>query len=101
MIPHLLSLVLFLPAAGMLVLLGIPEDRPKTQRVWANLVGFLTFVASLLLLPGYSLNVNGFQFVERAQWIPSIGAQYLIGIDGISLLMILLTTFISFIAMLC
>ena len=44
--------------------------------------------------------VSGFQFVERADWIPSLGAQYLIGIDGISLLLVMLTTLMGFIAIL-
>ena len=101
MIPHLLSLILFLPVCGMLVLLAIPNERPKVQRAWANLVALATFGVSLLLFPAYNLNASGFQFVERAQWIPSIGAQYLVGLDGISLLMVILTTLISFIATLC
>ena len=101
MIPHLLSLILFLPALGMIVLLLLPASSRKLDRAWANIISLVTLGVSLLLIPAYNLNAAGYQFVERAQWIPSIGAQYLIGIDGISLLMVLLTTLISFIAALC
>lgn len=101
MTSHLLSLVLFLPLAGMLVLLAIPASNRNLLRGWANLITLITFGASLLLIPNFDSTATSFQFVERAQWIPSLGAQYLLGLDGISLLMVLLTTLISLIAMLC
>jgi len=99
MTAHLLSLVLFLPLAGALLLLLLPE-RVNVLRGVATATSALTFVASLCLLPAFR-NAAGFQFVERASWIPAIGAQYLIGIDGISLLLVLLTTFISLVAIVC
>src|SRR5689334_19105958 len=98
---HLLSIVLFVPLAGMLVLLGMPAASAKSHRLWANIVCAATFLLSLLLIPGFNADAAGYQFVERAAWIPSIGAQYLLGLDGISLLMVLLTTLISLVATLC
>lgn len=98
---HLLSLVLFLPIIGMLLLFLIPDSNARLIRLSANIASAVTLVVSLFLIPGFHLNASGFQFVERASWIPSIGAQYLIGIDGISLALILLSTFMSFLAVLC
>ncbi|MGA2589162.1 MAG: NADH-quinone oxidoreductase subunit M [Bryobacteraceae bacterium] len=97
---HLLSLVLFTPLAGLVVLLFIPSSQKSAIKVWANLVAFAGFLISLPLVSRFDKGVSGFQFVERANWVPSLGAQYLIGIDGISLLLIMLTTVIGFIAIL-
>ena len=101
MIPHLLSVVLFLPLAGLFVLLAIPAQRTVWLKVAANITAAATLVLSLFLIPIFRLDSGGFQLEERASWIPSIGAQYLVGIDGISLLMVLLTTLISFVALAC
>jgi NADH-quinone oxidoreductase subunit M len=101
MTDHLLTLILFLPLAGMLALFLIPEGNPRFVRLSANVASAVVFAVSLCLIPGFQLSAPGFQFVERATWIPSIGAQYLIGIDGISLALILLSTLISFLAVLC
>jgi NADH-quinone oxidoreductase subunit M len=101
MIDHLLSLVLLTPLAGMLVLLLIPGSRKNTIRVCANAAGLAGFLVSLLLLTRFDKNASGFQLVERADWIPSLGVQYLLGIDGISLLLVMLTTLLGFLAILC
>jgi len=98
MMEHLLSLIVFWPLAGMLVLLLIPSERKALMRLWANGVLLAGFLISLLLVTNYDRGAAGYQFVERAAWIPTIGASYLIGIDGISLLMVLLTTLIGFLA---
>lgn len=98
MTDHLLSLVLFLPLAGMLLVLCLPPRR-EAIRIAALVTGGLTLLASVGVAAAFNTGVSGFQFMERAQWIPSIGAQYLLGIDGISLLLVLLTTLITFIAL--
>ena len=101
MTAHLLSLILFLPLAGMLLILLLP-DSVRVVRSVAITTAALTFVLSLFLLPRFETGEPaGFQFVDRASWIPAIGAQYLIGIDGISLLLLLLTTLISLLAIVC
>ena len=100
MTDHLLSIVLLTPLAGMLVLLLIPPAQTKAIRLWANLSGLAGFLVSLLLLTRFDRNASGFQLVERADWIPSLGVQYLLGIDGISLLLVLLTALIGFLAIL-
>ena len=97
---HLLSIVLFTPLAGMLVLLLLPSARKNLIRVWANIAAFAGFAFSLLLLARFDKNAAGFQFVERADWIPSLGVKYNLGIDGISLLLVMLTTLMGFLAIL-
>src|SRR6266403_1235721 len=97
---HLLSIVLFAPLAGFAILLLIPGSQKNLIKVWANLVGFVSFLISLPLVSRFDKTVGSFQMVERADWIPSIGAKYLIGIDGISLLLVMLTTLVGFLAIL-
>src|SRR3981081_2095207 len=97
---HLLSIVLFAPLAGMLVLLFIPSSAKTVIKLWANLVGFACFLISLPLVTRFDKSALGYQMVERADWIPSLGAKYLVGVDGISLLLVMLTTVISFLAFL-
>ncbi len=97
---HLLSIVLLTPLAGMLILFFIPGRNKELIRVWANAVAFVGFLVSIPLVFRFEAGAPGFQFVERADWIPSLGARYLIGIDGISLLLLMLTTLIGFLAIL-
>ena len=96
---HLLSIVLFTPLAGMLVLLLLPSSNPRAIKLWANGVALAGLLVSLPLVylfdPG-----KDFQFVEKAAWIPSVGASYHIGIDGFGLLLVMLTTIVGFLAIL-
>ena len=96
---HILSIVLFTPLVGLLVLLLIPSSKPKAVKLWANIVSFAGFLVCLPLVFLFDRGKD-FQFVERASWIPSIGASYYIGIDGYSLLLIELTGLLGFIAIL-
>ncbi len=97
---HILSIVLFIPVVGTLALLFLPKENKTLIKVWANLVMFIGLVASIPLWWMYDRGNADFQLVERYDWIPSIGARYIIGIDGISLLLILLTTVIGFLSVL-
>ena len=96
---HILSIVLFTPLAGLLVLLAIPSSNPRAIKLWANIAAFLGFLVSLPLVFQFD-RTKDFQFVEQAPWIPSIGATYHIGIDGLGLLLVMLTTLVGFIAIL-
>ena len=98
---HLLSWVLFTPLLGMLLLLFIPGRNKQMIKIWANVVALVGFLISIPLLTGWNNNEAGMQFVERADWIPTIGATYSIGVDGISMLLVLLTTFMGLISILC
>jgi NADH-quinone oxidoreductase subunit M len=97
---HLLSIVLLTPLAGLAVLLLLPSGNRTLIKVWANLAAFAGFLVSLPLVANFHPESAGYQFVERADWIPTLGVKYLIGIDGISLLLVMLTTVMGVIAML-
>src|ERR671939_1144267 len=97
---HLLSIILFLPLAGALLLLLVPKQNENAIRWIANVVALLGFVVSIPLWFWYNPQQPDFQLVERAPWIPSIGAEYFLGVDGLSTLLILLTTLMGFIAVL-
>ena len=91
---RLLTIVTFLPlATGLLLVLlrGMPE---RLLKVVALASPPLTFLLSLRLWFGFDPTRPGYQFVEYAPWLPSWGVHYFVGIDGISLLLVVLTTFL-------
>lgn len=95
---HLLSVILFTPTLGALLLLFVPRESPTLHRVIGNFFGVLGFVVSLPLIWRFSVGEAGYQFKESANWIPSIGARYTLGVDGISFLLVMLTTFLGMLA---
>src|SRR6266853_443244 len=97
---HILSVVLFTPLLGALVLLFIPREMENAHKIAGNVFGALGFLVSLPLLRWWNPGEKPFSFEESAEWIPSIGAKYHLGIDGISLLLVLLTTLLGMIAIL-
>ena len=96
----LLTLITFLPAAGAAAVVCLPRGRGSLIRWLAFLVTAATFLLSLSLYAGFNAAEPGFQFVERRAWMPTFGISYHLGIDGISLLLVLLTTFLSPLALL-
>ncbi len=97
---HYLSLILFTPLAGALVLLFVPKQNEDAIRWIANIVAFAGFAVSIPLWFWYNPQNADFQFVERLPWIPSVGAEYFLGIDGFSMLLILLATMMGSIGVL-
>ena len=97
---HLLSLILFTPLAGALVLLFVSGRQVNAIRWVANIFAVLGFLVSVPLWFRYDPAGSTWQFVERAEWIASIGASYYLGVDGFSVLLILLTTLMGAIAVL-
>jgi NADH-quinone oxidoreductase subunit M len=98
---NILSVVLFLPAAGALLMMFIPREAKSVHRVLGNVFGFAGFFISLPLVWWFNPDLPGFQRVEDYAWIPSIGARYTLGIDGISFLLVMLTTLLGAIGILC
>jgi NADH-quinone oxidoreductase subunit M len=96
---HILSLVLFTPLAGLLVLLAIPSSNARAIKVWANIVALVGFLLSVPLAFRFD-PAKDFQFEEKASWIPTIGASYHVGIDGLGLVLVMLTTVIGVVAIL-
>jgi NADH-quinone oxidoreductase subunit M len=88
-----ITLTLALPIFGALVL-GFVDDEPRTARIVGLVTSVATFLASLLILVEFDVADPGLQLHERAAWIPAIGAEFSLAVDGISLVLILLTTFL-------
>ena len=84
---YYLSLILFTPLAGALLLLLVNKRNENAIRWIANIVAFLGFVISVPLWFWYNAQSGDFQFVERMPWIPSVGAEYFLGVDGLSMLL--------------
>src|SRR5262249_54206635 len=97
---YFLSIILFTPLAGALVLVLISKQNEAAIKWIANVVALAGFVVSVPLWFRFDPGNPDFQFVERVPWIPSIGAEYYLGVDGLSTLLILLTTMMGFIAVL-
>lgn len=88
----LLSFLIFLPLAGALVLLFYHGEA--FARIWTLIITSLTAVFSILLLTGFDAASSKYQFAEAYDWIPRLHINYIVGIDGISILLVILTTFI-------
>ena len=98
---NILSLVVWFPAVGALAILFFLKKNQESQIKWAaNIITFIGFLISLPLWFHFDIGVGApqFQFQERYEWIPSIGVEYYFGLDGISLLLIMMTTLLGFIA---
>jgi NADH-quinone oxidoreductase subunit M len=96
----ILSFVIFFPTAGALALLLIPSARTQAIRVTTLIVTAVTVLASVPLFTAFQAGERGMQFVERAPWVPRLGIQYSLGVDGISVLLIVMTTLLSAVAVL-
>ena len=97
----ILTLLIFIPILGAVILGIIPRQNKQALRWVALGISGINFLISLTLLYGFDSGTHEMQFVENTVWIPGIGVSYLLGIDGLSLLLVLLTTLISVIAILC
>ena len=99
---HILSTILFTPMVGAILMLFIPRERPDLHRWMGNIFGFLGLIVSLPLLWRFNsaMNAPRFQFVTDSLWIRSIGAHFTLGIDGLSFLLVMLTTVLGPIAIL-
>ncbi len=97
----LLSILIWLPVLGGVAVLAVGDagdassSRAGTARLVALASSVLTLVLSVFLYTGFDSTTAAMQFVERVTWIESLGADYYLGVDGISAPLILLTTFIT------
>ncbi|HEY7513366.1 MAG TPA: Fe-S-binding domain-containing protein, partial [Vicinamibacteria bacterium] len=91
---YVLSVLVFLPLAGA-VLVALTRRRSEALQKWMGMaVSTAVFLVSLLLVRDFRL-VPQMQFVEQRPWIPSLGVSYHLGLDGLSLWLVLLTTFLT------
>jgi NADH-quinone oxidoreductase subunit M len=94
----ILSIVTWLPTLGAIIILALfKKDQGDLIKKFTTAWFGLTFIASLLLM-GYNRGLGGMQFLEDYQWIPVIGARYQMGVDGVAVLLIVLTTLLGVIA---
>src|SRR3989441_1840818 len=97
---NILTIVTFMPAAGALLLLFYNREHGRSIRLFALIVTLLTFIFSLHLVAHFDSSNPDFQFGLKIPWMPSLGIDYAMGIDGISIFLILLTTLLSPLAIL-
>src|SRR5436190_10873996 len=97
---HILSFILFEPLLGAALILLISKKNEDAIRWVANLTALVGFAISIPLWFWFDPKGPDFQLIDRATWIPSVGAEYFLGVDGLSTLLILLTTLMGFIAVL-
>ncbi|MGH9881539.1 MAG: proton-conducting transporter membrane subunit, partial [Pyrinomonadaceae bacterium] len=92
---HLLTILILVPVVGALLTVGyslLPSRKESNYKWIALIFTVITFALSLLLIGGVGVGTSDFLFVEDRLWIGSIGARYHLGVDGISLWLVLLTT---------
>ncbi|GAB4451592.1 MAG: NADH-quinone oxidoreductase subunit M [Anaerolineales bacterium] len=97
---HLLSTILFFPAIAALVMLFLPKEETKLHKWYALTASLVPFVLSLVVWFNFDPSKPGYQFEEMYTWYAAIGSSLHLGVDGLSLSMVLLTTLLTPIAIL-
>ncbi len=98
--PGLLTGLIFIPLVGGVLVLVLGRGRDGLSRGFALAVALVNLLLSVLLYVNFRAGAPGMQFVERMEWVGSFGISYFVGIDGISLLLVLVTTLLTFLAIL-
>ena len=91
----ILSILIFLPIVGIGILLILDRKRHKGLKIATLAISVVEFLVSLPLWFDFNSQTAAMQFVERREWLPTYGISYYVGIDGFSLLLIMLTTFLT------
>ncbi len=92
----ILSLTLFLPIIAAIIIMLIPREQVKLIKIMAAITTFISLALSIIVFVSYDQTIGGLQFVERIPWTADLGVTYALGVDGISIPMLLLTTLIGF-----
>ena len=92
---HLITYLLFIPLLGGVLLLFIGNKKENLIRYFGLAVSIITFLISLVIYFNFDLNNPSFQFVHKFDWIQNLHISYIVGVDGLSLLLVLLTTFLT------
>jgi NADH-quinone oxidoreductase subunit M len=95
-----LTVTTFLPLAGVVALLAVPRLADGVARTIGLTTSLATFIVSLGILGAFDTGSPGFQLVEEAVWVESLNFRYVLGVDGVNLFMVLLTTFLMPLAIL-
>lgn len=94
----ILSLMTFMPFLGMILILLLRKEQENLARGLAAIFSFIPLVLSFILLSRYDGSTSQMQFVEKFDWIPSLGVTYYMGADGLSVPILFLTALLSFVA---
>ena len=92
---HLITYLLFVPLLGGILLLFIGNKKENLIRYFGLGVSIITFLISLVIYFNFDLNNPSFQFIHKFDWIQNLHISYVVGVDGLSLLLVLLTTFLT------
>ncbi len=98
-IKYLLSILIFFPLASVILLIFINKKNEGLLRNLASILSLVEFIFSVYLFVYFKPDTYKFQFVEKLNWISTFGASYFLGIDGVSLFLILLTTLLTFVSL--
>lgn len=93
-------MVIFFPLIGALLIAFIPDKQTDSIKGVALIISFITLIISAFIWARFDVSASGMQLAENYAWIPSWGIQYSLGIDGISLLLIMLTTILTVLSIL-
>jgi NADH-quinone oxidoreductase subunit M len=98
MIPNILSILIFLPLVGALIILTIPNEHKNVIRSVAGITSFVTLIVSLFVWTGFERGVSGMQLAENFTWIDFgfVQFNYDLGVDGLSMPLLVLTTIVTF-----
>lgn len=91
-----LTTTLLVPLLGAIIIMCLPADKHKSIKYIAAVATFISMLLSLLIFAAYDKTLGGMQFVETIPWIKDLGVNYALGVDGISIPMLLLTNLIGF-----
>ncbi|MBD3169127.1 MAG: NADH-quinone oxidoreductase subunit M [candidate division Zixibacteria bacterium] len=94
----ILTYMIFIPLAGMIVVMLLNKEAHTLIRYTSAFFSFVVFILSCILVANFDGSTAQLQFVERADWIPSLGITYYLGADGISVPMLFLTGMLSFLS---
>ncbi|MFQ5578274.1 MAG: NADH-quinone oxidoreductase subunit M, partial [Anaerolineae bacterium] len=84
-IPFLLTLIIFIPLGGAIIVMFIPGSNEKGIKNTSLIVSLVPLVLSAVMWFGYDSVAGGYQFVEEYNWIPSLGIKYRMAVDGLSI----------------
>jgi NADH-quinone oxidoreductase subunit M len=94
---NILNWIIWFPIIGMVAIAFIPRDKENVIKITAAVATGLQFLLTLVLWQNYDAGDGGMQFMVRAEWIPSFNITYILGVDGLSLPMAILTALLCFI----
>lgn len=92
---YFITLMLLVTLAGGLLLLLVPKQKENLIRISGLVISIITFIISLFLFFNFDNSSNEFQFIHQFKWVEKLNISYFVGIDGMSLLLVLLTTFLT------